>query len=519
MQLYNPDESKSEEEGDHAGMEEKKCYLAIDLKAFYASVECREHGKDPLTTNLVVADLSRTEKTICLAVSPSLKALGISGRPRLFEVVQQVALINEKRLQQAPGHRFRAMSSDAEELERDPTLGLDYIVAKPRMSCYLEYSGKVYEIYTNYVSETDIHVYSVDEVFIDATDYLRRNNCTARAFAQELLAEVLRATGITATVGIGSNLYLSKIAMDILAKRMPPDGNGARIAELDEQRYRALFWTHQPLTDFWRVGGGIARRLAQAGLYTMGDIARCSMGGREDYFNEELLVRLFGVNAELLIDHAWGWEPCTIRDIKEYCPLSSSMSVGQVLPRAYGYEETKTILREMAEDLAMNLFAKGLLTDQVVLSIGYDRIGRKEASAYKGELRADYYGRSIPRHSHGSENLPFPMSSVRHVTAAVLQIYERCTDRRLSVRRIIVAAEHVTASEQARKKKLFEQMDLLQDKQAGLTEEELLRERKLQEALQDIRSRYGNNTLLYGVSYQEGATGKERHGQIGGHRA
>ncbi len=406
--------------------EKDRIYIAIDLKSFYASVECMERRLDPLKTHLVVADESRTEKTICLAVSPSLKAYGISGRARLFEVVQRVKEVNEERRREAPGRRLTGSSWVDKEVKENPSLALDYIVAKPRMAYYIEYSTRIYDIYLKYVSAEDIHVYSIDEVFIDATDYLDTYGLTPHDFAMTMIRDVLKNTGITATAGIGTNMYLAKIAMDIEAKHREPDEDGVRIAYLDERLYREKLWTHRPLTDFWRIGKGYARRLEEQGLYTMGDIARCSLGGPMDYYNEGLLYKIFGINAELLIDHAWGWEPCRIRDIKNYRPSTNSLSSGQVLPVPYDFEHAALIVREMTEQMSLDLVAKGLVTDQMVLTINYDRMSLEDdgkGSRYKGEIKEDFYGRKVPRHAHGTANLSRQTSSSRMLTEALSLIH------------------------------------------------------------------------------------------------
>jgi len=495
----------------------EKCYIAIDLKSYYASVECRELGRDPLTTHLVVADKSRTEKTICLAVSPSLKAYGIPGRARLFEVVQQVERINAQRLARAPGRKFLGSSADAAELERDPSLALDYIVATPRMSYYMEYSTRIYGIYMKYAAPEDIHVYSIDEVFIDATEYMKTNGLSARDFAMRIIRDVLQTTGITATAGIGPNLYLSKVAMDIWAKHVPADADGVRIAELDEMSYRRYLWGHTPITDFWRVGRGIARKLAEHGMLTMGDVARCSVGGPNDLHNEELLYRLFGVNAELLIDHAWGWEPCEIKHIKAYRPESNSISVGQVLQEPYSADRARIIVREMSEGLVMDLVEKGLVTDQLVLTVGYDIESLR--TGYQGEITTDWYGRKVPKQAHGSENLARQTSSTRLILEAMLRLYDRVVDKNLLVRRMYVVANHVVPT-QSVGEKAFEQLDLFTDEEEKAREEKALeKEKRLQQAMLSIKQRYGKNAILHGTSYQEGATGRERNKQIGGHKA
>jgi len=494
-----------------------KTYIAIDLKSFYASVECRELGLDPLTTNLVVADASRTEKTICLAVTPSLKACGIPGRARLFEVVEAVKRINAKRLRNAPNHAFTGKSASAPELAADPSLELDYIVATPRMSYYMEYSTRIVDIYLKYVSFDDMHVYSVDEVFIDATDYLRTSGLTAHEFALRMVRDVLKTTGITATAGIGPNMYLAKIAMDIWAKHMPADRDGVRIAELDETTYRRELWDHRPITDFWRVGRGYAKKLADNGMLTMGDVARCSER------DEELLYRLFGVNAELLIDHAWGWEPCSIREIKAYRPASNSLSVGQVLQGPYTKEQGRIIVREMTDGLVMELFEKGLVTDQIVLTVGYDI---ESTANYKGPIEADWYGRRVPKPAHGSQNIGRHTSSARRIMDAALQLYDRIVDDALLVRRMYVVANHVLRVDdaKARETESFEQLDLFTDyeekqRQREAEEKALAKEKRLQEAMLDIKKRFGKNAILHGTSYQEGATGRDRNQQVGGHKA
>jgi len=500
---------------------EEKTYIAIDLKSFYASVECRERGLDPLDTNLVVADPSRTEKTICLGVSPSLKAYGIPGRARLFEVVEQVKLVNAKRRQAAPGKRFVNASSSAAALRRDPSLELDYIVAPPRMALYMAYSTKIYAIYMNYVAPEDIHVYSVDEVFMDATVYLKTTGLSAHDFARRVIQDVLRQTGITATAGIGSNLYLAKVAMDIWAKHVPADKDGVRIAELTEQSYRRELWDHRPLTDFWRVGRGYVRKLEQHNLLTMGDIARCSIGKEGDYHNEELLYKLFGINAELLIDHAWGWEPVTIADIKAYRPEQNSMSVGQVLQEPYDFDKARIILREMADGLILELVDKGLVTDQVVLTVGYDRESLN--GSFSGEVSTDYYGRSVPKSAHGSERLQRDTSSTRELTEAFLRVYDRIVDKKLLVRRMYVILGNVYPAD-AKTEPVYEQLDLFTDpaEEEQKREQEkarLEKEKKRQSALLAIKKKYGKNAILPGTSYQEGATGRERNRQIGGHKA
>ena len=498
-----------------------RTYIAIDLKSFYASVECVERGLDPLDTCLVVADSSRTEKTICLAVTPPLKAYGISGRARLFEVVQQVKTENARRRGRLRGGDFTGKSCLASELDRDPHLELDYIVAQPRMAHYIDYSTRVYNIYTRYVAPEDIHVYSIDEVFMDATDYLKTRGISAHDFARMIISDVLHETGITATAGIGSNLYLCKVAMDVLAKHVPADKDGVRIAALDEESYRRRLWGHQPLTDFWRVGRGYARKLEAVGLRTMGDIARCSLGGADEYYNEELLYKLFGVNAQLLIDHAWGWEPCTIRDIKAYRPESSSISVGQVLQHPYDFDGGKMILREMTDGLILDLVDQGLVTNQMVLTVGYDK--DSPDPGYHGRIQTDAYGRQLPRAAHGSSNLGRHTSSTRLIMDAVMALYDRIVDKKLPVRRMYVVAANVLRFQDV-KESAAEQLNLFTDyeqeaRQRAAEQTALERERKKQQAMLDIKKKYGKNAILPGTSYQQGATGRDRNRQIGGHRA
>ncbi len=510
-------------------MEQKdRVYIAIDLKSFYASVECMERKLDPLTTNLVVADISRTEKTICLAVSPSLKAYGIPGRARLFEVVQKVREVNGKRKMEAPGRTFSGESWDSAELAKSPQLAVSYITAVPRMALYMKYSTDIYQIYLRHVADEDIHVYSIDEVFIDVTGYLRANRLTPREFALRIIRDILAETGITATAGIGTNLYLAKIAMDIGAKHITPDEDGVRIAELDEMSYRRQLWGHRPLTDFWRVGRGYARKLEDHGLYTMGDIARCSLGGPGDYYNEDLLYRLFGVNAELLIDHAWGWEPCTIAQVKAYKPENNSISSGQVLQEAYDFEKTRLVVHEMADMLALDLVEKELVTDQIVLTVGYDAGNLSDpetAGKYKGEVTTDRYGRKTPKHAHGTVNLKRQTSSSRLITEAVLGLYDQIVNRNLLVRRINIAACRLVGENMAvREEAVIEQLDLFTDYEAlererRREEAALEKEKKAQKAMLDIKQKFGKNAVLRGMNLQEGATAIQRNSQIGGHKA
>ncbi len=504
-----------------------RTYITIDLKSFYASVECMERGLDPLTTNLVVADASRTEKTICLAVSPSLKAYGISGRARLFEVVQKVKELNVERLCKAPGQAFSGTSFNDIELKTSPSISLDYIVAPPRMAYYIEYSTRVYDIYLKYIAPEDIHVYSIDEVFLDATDYLNTYNLSARELATKMILDVLKTTGITATAGIGSNLYLSKIAMDIQAKHIPDDNNGMRIAELDEMTYRHSLWSHRPLTDFWRIGKGYAKKLEEQGLVTMGDIARCSLGKPTDYYNEDLLYKLFGINAELLIDHAWGWEPCTIADIKAYKPSINSIGSGQVLQSAYSFNKAKLIVREMTDLLVLDLVDKRLVTDQLVLMIGYDieNLTKPEIKKlYHGEITTDHYGRAVPKSAHGSINLGRQTSSTKLILDAVTELFERIVDKNLLIRRVNITANHVIDETTVQKTDIFEQLDLFTDYAAVQVkkedeEAELKREKKMQQAILEIKKKHGKNAILKGMNLEKGATTVDRNRQIGGHKA
>lgn len=557
-------------------------YIAIDLKSFYASVECVERGLDPMTTNLVVADLSRTEKTICLAVSPSLKAYGISGRARLFEVMQRVREVNAERQMRSPDRRLEGASCDDTELKASPEKALDYIVAPPRMSLYIEYSTRIYEIYLKYVAPEDCHVYSIDEIMMDVTHYLdtcapgasyhacpgeadrippRRDTpgtpphvCSDRmgglsatrefwhaetvpgpakygASARELAGRIIRdihtVTGITATAGIGTNLYLCKVAMDIVAKHIPPDKNGVRIASLNEKSYRRILWAHRPLTDFWRIGRGYAKKLEEYGMFTMGDIARCSIGKPGEYYNEDLLYRLFGVNAELLIDHAWGWESCTMADIKNYKPSTSSVGSGQVLHHPYSAGEARMVVREMTEQLVLDLVEKGLVTDQIVLTVGYD-IGNLSDPAVRRpeqtEVTTDRYGRKMPRHAHGTANLERQTSSTKCIVNAVLDLYDRIINPGFLIRRIYISANRVADEGTAADTPAFEQLDLFTDyarleQEREEEESERKRERKLQEAMLDIKKKYGKNAILKGANLVEGSTVIDRNRQIGGHRA
>ncbi len=508
-------------------------YIAIDLKSFYASVECVERGLDPLNTNLVVADESRTEKTICLAVSPSLKQYEISGRARLFEVVQKIKEVNARRLynyrKAVRNYKFEFTEKSYldNEIKSKLALAVDYIVAPPRMAHYMEYSARIYQIYLKYIAPEDIVVYSIDEVFIDVTSYLQTYKMTARQLAMTMINDIFKTTGITATAGIGTNSYLCKIAMDIVAKKMPADENGVRIAELDEMSYRRQLWEHTPITDFWRVGKGYAKKLKEYGMYTMGDVAKCSVGAPNSYRNENLLYKLFGVNAELLIDHAWGWEPCTIEEIKKYRPETNSISTGQVLQSPYNYEKTKLIVREMTDLLSLDLVEKGLVTNQIVLTIGYDienLADEQISNDYKGEITTDRYGRKTPKHAHGTINLDRYTSSTNKIVAAAMELFERIMDKRLTSRRINVVACQVIPETEVIAEGEAEQLDFFTDfeeKQANKEKEEraLEREKNMQKAIIGLKNKYGKNAVLRGMNLEEGATTISRNKQIGGHKA
>ena len=505
----------------------QRTYIAIDLKSFYASVECRERGLNPLTTNLVVADASRTQKTICLAVSPSLKECGIGGRPRLFEVIQKVKEVNAKRIQKAPGKKFVGKSYNAIELKNNPSLEIDFISAPPQMAKYMEWSTAIYNVYLKYAAPEDIHVYSIDEVFIDITSYLASDGRDARAYTKDIIQEVDKTTGITATAGIGTNLYLCKVAMDIMAKRVEPDKDGVRIAELNEMSYRHLLWNHRPLNDFWRVGKGYSKKLEEHGLYTMGDIARCSLGQTMEYHNEDLLYKLFGINAELLIDHAWGWEPCTIADVKAYKPESNSIGSGQVLHCPYSFEKAKLIVKEMVDLLVLDLVDKRLVTDQMVLTVGYDienLDNEQKNQEYVGDITIDHYGRKVPKHAHGTTNFTRKTSSTKQITEAVMELYDSIVNPKLLVRRITLTANRVVDEKAVKEETAYEQMSLFTDynvweKEKEIEEKELEREKKMQKAVLDIKKKFGKNAILKGMNLQEGATTISRNNQIGGHRA
>ena len=491
-----------------------RAYIAIDLKSFYASVECRERGLDPLDANLVVADRKRSEKTICLAVSPMLKALGIPGRCRLFEVEEAVKEFNSARKRKAPGGRFSGSTWSESELKADSSLSLEYIAAPPRMALYIDYSTRIYSIYLKYIAPEDIHVYSIDEVFMDVTGYLAAYRLSAEELARTIIKDVMASTGITATAGIGTNLYLAKVAMDIKAKHIAADSNGARIASLDEMSYRRELWTHRPLTDFWRVGHGYARKLEEKRLFTMGDIARCSIGSDDDYYNEDLLYKLFGINAELLIDHAWGWEPCTIKDIKNYRPSSSSISSGQVLHCPYSSDKAMLIVKEMADQLALDLREKRLVTRQIGLYIGYD-ISNISTGEYHGRIKIDHYGRTVPKHSQGTYMLEHYTASSAAIIKAALAIFSEAADKSLLIRRITISANNTVYEDSDEAKCSIP--DLFADDYQEENRED--KEKRMQDALLDIKHRFGKNAILRGMSYEEGSTARDRNNQIGGHQA
>ncbi len=495
--------------------QEGRTYLAIDLKSFYAGVECVELGLDPLRANLVVADESRTDKTICLAVSPSMKKYGLPGRARLFEVKQHIQKVNYERRRNAPKGRFTGKSCDRPELDANPSLEVDFIIAPPRMAHYIEYSTRIYKIYLNYVSSKDIHVYSIDEAFIDLTDYLPFYKTDAHELAVRIIRDVRSQTGITATGGIGTNLYLSKVAMDIVAKHINADKDGVRVAELDEMSYRRQMWEHQPLTDFWRVGHGTADRLKTIGIHTMGELARCSVR------SEEILYKLFGVNAELLIDHSWGWEPCTIAQIKAYKPENRSISSGQVLSSPYEWAKARTVIQEMADNMLLELIEKRLVTDRITIVIGYDaqngRTGR-----YDGETSTDHYGRKVPKHSRGTTPLERPTSSRRVISKAVTDLFDRIANKNLLIRRLNLVCENIINEADVKENPV--QGDLFADheaveKEREKAQKEAEKEMKMEQALLNIKKKYGKNSILRGFDYEEGATTIQRNQQIGGHKA
>lgn len=497
-----------------------RIYLCIDLKSFYASVECIERGLDAMTTNLVVADEGRTEKTICLAVSPSLKSFGIPGRPRLYEVIGRIKAVNNGRRNLLPTKKLTGESYDFIELKNNPNLAVSYIVAPPRMAHYMDYSTRIYEIYLKYISEEDIHVYSIDEVFMDITNYLKTYKKTPRELAMTIIKDVLYETGITATAGIGTNMYLAKVAMDIVAKHTKSDKDGVRIAELDEMSYRKELWNHRPLTDFWRVGAGYSKKLEENRLYTMGDIARVSLSE----YGENKLYKLFGVNAEFLIDHAWGYEPCTIADIRKYMPESKSICSGQVLHCPYDFLKTRLVLKEMTELLVLDLVEKGYVTNQIVITVGYDIDNLKGNSSYEGEIIEDRYGRKVPKHAHGTANIKQYTSSTKLIMDAVLELYDNIVDENLLIRRLNITANNVMLENVIPKGKKYEQIDIFTDydkldDERILKKEELKKERKIQETVIKIKKKFGKNAVLKGMNLEEGATAKDRNSQIGGHKA
>ena len=493
-----------------------KTYACIDLKSFYASVECKERGLNPLTTNLVVADPDRTEKTICLAVSPSLKSYGIPGRARLFEVNKRLREVNKERRKHTTQYRFTGKSYNYIELQNNKNLEVDYIIAQPRMSYYIKYSTNIYNVYLKYLSEEDIYVYSIDEVFCDITNYLKYNKMTPKELVTKIIKDVYDTTGITATAGIGTNMYLAKVAMDVVAKHQEPNEFGVRIASLDEKTYRKYLWNYRPLTSFWRVGSGYAKKLEDNKMYTMGDIARCSIN------NEELLYKLFGVNAELLIDHAWGFEPCTIKDIKSYKPQHHSVSSGQVLHCAYDYKKTKLIIKEMADLLSLELVNKKLVTSQLILTIGYD-IDNIADGKYNGEITIDHYGRKIPKHAHGTINLDHSTSSSKAITENMLILYDRIINKNLLVKRINMTAANTTDENITNEVSKYHQIDLFTnyEEQEQKQKEKIIKEQeenKLQHVIIDIKNKYGKNAILKGMNLEDGGTTIDRNNQIGGHR-
>ena len=497
---------------------EDRWYAAIDLKSFYASVECVERGLDPLDTLLVVADRSRTAKTICLAVSPALKAYGIPGRPRLYEVEESMAKVNVLRRTAAPGRKLQGSSTFAHELQGDLKLSADFITATPQMRKYVAYSARIYSVYLRYVAPEDIQVYSIDEVFIDLTPYLNTYGLTPRALTEKMMEDVLKETGVTATAGVGTNMYLAKVAMDIVAKRAAPNEHGARFAQLTERTYREQLWDHRPLTDFWRVGRGTAKRLASRGVYTMGDLARMSLTG------EDALYKIFGVNAELLIDHAWGYEPCTLAAVRAYTPESKSVGSGQVLMRPYAHSEARLVAREMAENLSLDLVNRGLLAGEVYLYLGYDVENLQGPRPYDGEIVIDYYGRPMPKPTHGSHRFREPTASTKAVVEALMDVFDRVADPTLTVRRVQVAAGRLQEAGVVPVGGRSRQLDLFSDPEAEEQarrerEAKMQREQKAQQAVLDIRKKFGGNAILKGMDLKEEATARERNEQIGGHRA
>ena len=498
----------------------ERTYLCIDLKSFYASVECMERNLDPMNTNLVVADESRTEKTVCLAISPTMKQYALGGRARLYEVLQKVREVNYQRKKINSYKTFLGKSYIDSDLKNNKNLELDFIIAPPQMKKYMEYSTRIYEVYLKYIAPEDIYVYSIDEVFCDLTNYLKHYNLTAKELVIKMIHDVYKTTGITATAGIGTNMYLAKVAMDIVAKHAEADEFGVRLAEIDEMSYRKLLWNHKPLTSFWRVGQGYAKKLEAKGLYTMGDIARCSIE------NEDLLYKMFGVNAELLIDHAWGWEPCTIENIKAYKPTTNSISSGQVLHCPYDYKKTKLIVKEMSDLLALDLVAKNLVTNQLVMTIGYDIDNLTNPSIrdkYNGDITLDHYGREVPKHAHGTINIDHYTCSSKTIMENMIKLFDRIINKDLLIRRVNIVASNVVKSELVKNKPIVQQFDLFSNneelehqKRKELEAEK--EEKKVQEVLLDIKTRFGKNAILKGMNLEEGATTIERNGQVGGHK-
>ena len=485
-------------------------YFSIDLKSFYASVECIERGLDPLTSNLVVADIERTDKTICLAVSPSLKSLGISSRPRLYEVNTKIDRMNFRRKRALNGKDFSFSSIDINEIRENNDVKIEYIIARPQMSKYIEISSRIYEVYLKWIAKEDIHVYSIDEVFIDASKYLKTYNMTAIELIENIILDVLNTTGITATGGIGTNLYLAKVAMDILAKKAKANEEGVRIAFLDEMKYRKELWNHKPITDFWRVGKGYEKKLKKLNIHTMGDICRLSI------VNEDILYDVFGINAELLIDHAWGYEPCNISDIKSYRPDNTSLSQGQVLHEPYTYHRARVVVREMADVLSIDLVCKDILTDQIVLKVEYDRenIVNKE---YIGQIKIDHYGRKIPKHSRGTINLSTYTSSTKVIVEETSNLFDRIVNRDLTIRKLSITANHIKSYSQIKKLDCNKQLDMFSSEDKIQIDKK--REKNLQKTLIDIKRKYGKNSILRGFNFEEGATQRDRNMQIGGHRS
>ena len=498
----------------------KKIYACIDLKSFYASVECRERGLDPLKTNLVVADESRTEKTVCLAISPSMKQYGLGGRARLYEVLQKIKEVNYQRKKDNKFKEFTSKSCNDDELKKNKNLELDFIIAPPRMAYYMKYSTEIYNVYLKYLAPEDIYVYSIDEVFCDITNYMNYNHTTPRAFVTKMIHDVYKTTGITATAGLGTNMYLAKVAMDIVAKHCEPDKYGVRMSGLNEITYRKKLWNHKPLISFWRVGPGYAKKLESNRLYTMGDIARCSLE------NEDLLYKLFGVNAELLIDHAWGYEPCTIESVKAYKPTRNSISSGQVLHCPYTYKKARLIIKEMSDLLALDLVSKKIVTDQLVLTVGYDIDNLNITDireSYTGEITKDHYGREVPKHAHGTINIDHKTSSSKVIMEHMLKLYDRIINKNLLIRRINITASNVVSEDLVKDKPVIQQFDLFTDykeveEKREKEKEEEMKDKKLQNVMLDIKNKYGKNAILKGMNLEEGGTTIDRNKQIGGHR-